>query len=186
MARTIMCDLCHDEEAAAMWTSLADGSTIAAGETCAPVFIMGLAQAVGIWPDEPVSSEPTNDVPAESKPKRARKAATQKREAASEDTAEGPPDDTVQSGGHGDTPGRAAHVGGPEPGGMAGTATSPGAGDVGGNSAGVLREPVEFVLCHRCGKPGSWREDPFAADVHNDHSLQALCDDCERESGDSI
>lgn len=102
MARVITCDLCHEEEATAIWSSTTDGSTIAFGDNCAPVFVVGIAQSLGIWPEEPVQVTPDELPPAEPKPKRARKMTAREREIYLEDQAGDEVDGTVHSSGDGD------------------------------------------------------------------------------------
>lgn len=48
MGQTLRCDLCADEEAAVMLTSLVDGSTNTVGANCLASFVAGLAQTVGL------------------------------------------------------------------------------------------------------------------------------------------
>lgn len=59
MGQTLRCDLCADEEAAVMLTSLVDGSTNTVGVNCLPSFVTGLAQTVGLvaLPSETVPVE---------------------------------------------------------------------------------------------------------------------------------
>jgi hypothetical protein len=59
MARSINCDMCGLEPAGAMYSNLDDGSAVAVGENCAPAFVAGLAQAVGLV------ALPADQVPAE-------------------------------------------------------------------------------------------------------------------------
>lgn len=51
MARPIICDMCHEKEAACMYTVFADGTTIAVCEDDAPGFAIGLAISLGALPD---------------------------------------------------------------------------------------------------------------------------------------
>lgn len=71
MAQTILCDLCREEEAESMYSTFADGSTVAIGPMCAGLFVTGLAIALGIIPDP---SEVPAEVPAP-RAKRSRKPA---------------------------------------------------------------------------------------------------------------
>lgn len=57
MARDITCDLCKEEPAIALYSTMADGTTLAIGENCAPSFAYGLAVATGVLPDPSVESE---------------------------------------------------------------------------------------------------------------------------------
>lgn len=66
MAREITCDLCSTEPAMALYSTIADGTTIAIGDMCAPNFVVGLAIAVGVLPDP--TAEP--DKPVKALPKR--------------------------------------------------------------------------------------------------------------------
>lgn len=67
MARTIVCDLCKEEEAMALYSTMADGTTLAIGKNCGPQFAYGLAVAVGVLPDpaaepaEPETPPKTNE-----------------------------------------------------------------------------------------------------------------------------
>lgn len=48
MAQTPRCDLCPEEDAEVMWTSMTDGSTVAIGKACLPAFVVGIAQTLGL------------------------------------------------------------------------------------------------------------------------------------------
>ncbi|SRR6184192_2553743 len=48
MARPIICDFCHEREAAFMYTVFTDGSSVAGCEDDAPQFAFGLAVSLGI------------------------------------------------------------------------------------------------------------------------------------------
>lgn len=69
MGRTITCDLCHGEEAEIMYSTMADGVTIAVGPLCTPLFVTGLAIALGILPDPDATAEARDG----GKPKRSRR-----------------------------------------------------------------------------------------------------------------
>lgn len=47
MARDPDCDLCKEEPGIIMWSDLRDGTTMCIGETCAPAFMIGIAEALG-------------------------------------------------------------------------------------------------------------------------------------------
>jgi len=51
MGRYLSCDMCGDEPAALIVTTIEDGSTSTAGANCAPALIMGMAVALGLMPD---------------------------------------------------------------------------------------------------------------------------------------
>jgi len=48
MAQTINCDLCSQEPAVILQSSMADGSTVGVGDSCMAAYIMGMAQACGM------------------------------------------------------------------------------------------------------------------------------------------
>lgn len=99
MGQTITCDLCAAEEAAFMLTSLTDGSTNSVGAGCAPAFITGLAQTVGLVaiPADAVPVEmggtlvldatPTEDTAGAEKPVRGRRGARKALSTAAGETA---------------------------------------------------------------------------------------------------
>jgi hypothetical protein len=62
MARQITCDMCKAEPAAAMYSTMNDGTTLAIGDNCAPSFAYGLAVATGILPDPSAEPEPVAEV----------------------------------------------------------------------------------------------------------------------------
>jgi len=63
----ITCDLCQAEDAELMYSTFSDGSTIAVGPMCAPLFVTGLAIALGVLPDPDAAPE------SAAEPKRSRR-----------------------------------------------------------------------------------------------------------------
>lgn len=52
----------------------------------------------------------------------------------------------------------------------------------------LTRSRVEgyAVDCAHCGTSGCWQENPFAAEINDDHSLYALCEKCRAEAAEDI
>ena len=46
--------------------------------------------------------------------------------------------------------------------------------------------PAPAVPCGQCGAPGEMRENPYAAEIHGDHTLHALCDACAYQAAQDI
>jgi len=58
MAGSVMCGMCKERPAEVMYMTLADADTVEVCGECLPIFIMGLAIALGIMEDPTAEPEP--------------------------------------------------------------------------------------------------------------------------------
>ncbi|MET8278334.1 hypothetical protein [Micromonospora sp. NPDC005174] len=50
----------------------------------------------------------------------------------------------------------------------------------------VLDGEIVDDTCQRCGDPGTWQIDPYAAEIENEEVMICLCGDCLQERYDAI